>query len=176
MSALFVPYVAAAVLLVVAGMPKALDPEPTRRVAVAAGLPSGRLLIRLFGAGEVAVGVLALLGGRLPALLVAAAYVGFAVVVTRGLVRGDMESCGCFSGDDSPPSALHVALDLALAAAAAWVALAPAGARSWSTLAEQGVLPALAVAALGATVAGLVYLVLARLPRPVEAGSREVAA
>lgn len=163
-SALFVPYAAAAVLLVVAGVPKLLDPGPTRRVAEQAGLPSSAAVVRLLGLAEALVGLAALLvGGVLPALAVAVAYVGFALVVTRGLVRGDMESCGCFNGDDSPPSVLHVALDLGLAGSALAVALGPTGA--WPELALDGPGTALVTAVLSLTVAGLVYLVMARLPR-----------
>ena len=163
-SALFVPYAAAAVLLLVAGVPKLLDPGPTSRVAQQAGLPSSPAVVRLLGLGEVVVGAAALLvGGTVAALAVALAYLGFAAVVTRGLVRGDMDSCGCFNGDDSPPSVLHVALDLGLAASAVAVALAPA--QSWPEALLETPAAALVTALLGLTVAGLTYLVMARLPR-----------
>ena len=164
MSALFVPYAAAAVLLLVAGVPKLLEPGPTSRVAEQAGLPSSAATVRLLGLAEVLVGAAALLvGGALPAVAVALAYLGFAGVVTRGLVRGDMDSCGCFNGDDSPPSALHVALDLGLAGSAVAVALAPSVA--WPELAVDDPAGTLVAALLTLTVAGLVYLVMARLPR-----------
>ena len=176
MSALYVPYVAAAVLLLVAGLPKVVDPEPTRRAARDAGLPSGAGTVRLLGAAEAALGAAALLvGGRVPALLVALTYLGFAAVVTRGLVRGDMESCGCFNGDDSPPSVLHVVIDAGLAASALAVALAAAVPRPWWAIAAEDLAGALAMAVVGLVVAGLVYLVLARLPRPLAAVAREAA-
>lgn len=166
MPALFVPYVAAAVLLLVAGIPKLLDPEPTRRAASSAGLPSGTALIRTFGLAEATLGAAALLiGGWVPALLVAVTYAAFAAVVARGLMRGDMESCGCFNGDDSPPSVLHVVVDAGLAAAALGVALSTAPYASWWALADADLGVALTSALLGLTVAALVYLVLARLPR-----------
>ncbi|WP_432476613.1 MauE/DoxX family redox-associated membrane protein [Nocardioides sp. GXQ0305] len=164
MSALFVPYAAAAVLLVVAGVPKLLDPAPTRRAAEQAGLPSSATVVRLLGLAETVVGVTALLvGGPVPATAVAVAYLGFAAVVTRGLLRGDLESCGCFNGTDAPPSPLHVALDLGLAASAVAVALGPT--TSWPALAADEPGTALVTALLALTVAGLVYLVMARLPR-----------
>ena len=163
-SALFVPYAAAAVLLLVAGVPKLLDPGPTSRVAEQAGLPSSTAVVRLLGLAEVVVGAAALLiGGTVAALAVALAYLGFAAVVTRGLVRGDMDSCGCFNGDDSPPSVLHVTLDLGLAASAVAVARAPA--QAWPAALVDDPATALVTALLGLTVAGLVYLVMARLPR-----------
>ncbi|HYH29309.1 MAG TPA: MauE/DoxX family redox-associated membrane protein [Pseudonocardia sp.] len=166
MPALFVPYVAAAVLLLVAGIPKAIDPEPTRRAASGAGLPSGTATIRAFGVAEAALGAAALLlDSWVPAALVALTYAGFAAVVARGLVRGDMESCGCFNGEDSPPSVLHVVVDAGLAAAALGVALSAAPYTSWWALATADLGVALTSALLGLTVAALVYLVLAKLPR-----------
>lgn len=174
MSALFVPYTAAAVLLLVAGVPKVLDPGPTRRAAEQAGLPSGVALVRLLGAAEATVGIAALLvGGRLPAVAVAVAYVGFGVVVTRGLVRGDMDSCGCFNGDDSPPSVLHVVLDLGLAGSAVAVAVGPAAA--WPSLVGDDPTGAPVIALLALTVAGLVYVAMARLPRIERPAVAEVA-
>ncbi len=164
------PYAAAAVLLLVAGVPKVLDPEPTRRAAEQAGLPSSVAIVRLLGVAEVVVGGVALLvGGPLPALAVAAFYVGFAGVVTRALVRGDVASCGCFNGDDSPPSVLHVAIDLGLALSALAVALAPEP--SWRTLALADGSEALVTGLLALTVAGLAYLVMARLPRVTAPGA-----
>jgi hypothetical protein len=169
-SALFVPYAAAAVLLVVAGVPKVLDPAPTRRAAAQAGLPSSVAVVRLLGLAEALVGGFALLTqGTLPALAVAAFYVGFAGVVTRALVRGDVASCGCFSGDDSPPSVLHVVIDLGLAGSALAVALAPSP--SWPALALADLSAALVTGLLTLTVAGLAYLVMARLPRVADPGA-----
>jgi hypothetical protein len=163
-STLFVPYAAAAVLLLVAGVPKVLDPGPTQRAAEQAGLPSSAAVVRLLGVVEVAVGAAALLlGGPLAAVAVAVAYLGFAAVVARGLVRGDMDSCGCFNGEDSPPSLLHVVLDLGLAAAAVAVALGPS--TSWPRLAAVEPGTTLVTALLVLTVAALVYVVMARLPR-----------
>ena len=158
------PYAAAAVLLLVAGVPKVLDPGPTSRAAEQAGLPSSAAVVRLLGAAEAVVGTVALLvGGPLPAAAVAVLYLCFAGVVTRALVRGDVDSCGCFNGDDSPPSVLHVVLDLGLAASAVAVALGPA--ESWVRLAVVEPGTTLVIAVLVAAVAALVYVVMARLPR-----------
>jgi hypothetical protein len=74
-----------------------------------------------------------------------------------------MDSCGCFNGDDSPPSVLHVALDLGLAASAVAVAVAPASA--YPELARDAAGATFVMALLSLTVAGLVYLVMTRLPR-----------
>jgi len=171
-SALFVPYAAAALLLLVAGVPKLVDPEPTGRAAAQAGLPSSAAAVRLLGLAETLVGVAALLlGGPVPAVAVAVAYLGFAAVVARGLVRGDMESCGCFNGEDAPPSPLHVLLDLGLAGSAVAVALGPAVA--WPTLVVDDPAVAVVAAVLALAVAGLTYLVMARLPRVSAPVARE---
>lgn len=164
------PYAAAAVLLLVAGVPKVLDPGPTRRAAEQAGLPSSVAIVVVLGVAEaVAGGAAVLVGGPLPALAVAAFYLGFAGIVTRALVRGDVDSCGCFSGDDSPPSVLHVAIDLGLALSALAVAFAPSP--SWPALAVTDGSEALVAGLLSLTVAGLAYLVMARLPRVAAPGA-----
>lgn len=163
MSVLFVPYAAAAVLLLVAGVPKIIDPGPTSRAADQAGLPSAPVLVRLLGAAEALVGAAALLvGGPLPALAVAAFYLGFAVIVARALLLGDVASCGCFNGDDSPPSAIHVVLDAGLALSAVAVALGPT--LSWPGLLAADAPPTLVLGLLSLAVAGLAYLAMARLP------------
>ena len=51
------PFLAAAGLLVVAGVPKVLDPLPLVRALRTAELPVHRQLVRAFAAGEVLVGV-----------------------------------------------------------------------------------------------------------------------
>ena len=79
------PFLAAAGLLVVAGVPKLLDPLPLVRALRAAGMPAGRHLVRAFAAAEVAVGGWALVApGRLAAALVAAAYLVFTRVRRAG--------------------------------------------------------------------------------------------
>jgi hypothetical protein len=172
MSVLVAPFLAGALLLVVAGVGKALDPGPTARAAGSAGLPFQATLpmVRLLGAGEVVVGGLALLvGGVVPAVLVSLSYAAFAVFVARGLMRGDLESCGCFSGDDAPPSVLHVVVNLFLALAALHVAVVSAP--GVVELVTAGRSTAAAVGAVALLDAGAVYLVLTRMPRPLQAAA-----
>ena len=77
------PFLAAAGLLVLAGVPKVVDPLPLVRALRTAGLPVHRQLVRGFAAGEVLVGVWALVApGRYAAGLVAAAYL---LIEQRGL-------------------------------------------------------------------------------------------
>ncbi len=103
-----------------------------------------------------------LAGGRLAALAVALCYAGFAVVTAVGRARG-ASSCGCFVGDDAPPSLLHVGVDTVLALAAAVVATGGATGLV-GVVGDQGAGTALALLAQAVVDAGLVYLLLARYP------------
>jgi hypothetical protein len=61
---------------------------------------------------------------EIAALAVAALFLAFTVFVVSALARGlPIESCGCFGRTDTRPSASHVAVDAALAAAALLVAV-----------------------------------------------------
>lgn len=118
---------AAALVLGVAGVAKVVSPDGTRVALRTAGLPSGRWLARLLGAVEVVFAVVALVvAGQTGALLVALAYLGFAgfsaLLLTRS--RGQA-SCGCFGGTDSPVTAIHVVLNVIIAAAVAATIASP---------------------------------------------------
>ena len=170
MSALTVPYVAAAVLLVLAGWSKVVSPQSTVVAARDAGLPASPSWVRLLAGAEVVIGVAALvIDGAVPASLVALSYLGFALFLTRGLVRGDLNSCGCFAGDEARPTWLHVALDALLALAAVFVAAAGRPASLWHVLAGQD---AWSVALLAAATALLAYTILSGLPTPGEGPER----
>ncbi len=127
-------YLVAAGLLCVAGAAKAVRPDDTAR-ALAALLPGSPSLVRtrrLVRAGalvEAALGAIALAFPRpLTAALVALSYGCFAVVVAVVRRRGGpLATCGCFGRPDTPATALHLIIDLALALAAVAVAIeAPA--------------------------------------------------
>ena len=168
------PFLAAAGLLVVAGLPKLSDPLPLVRALRQAGMPAGRLLVRAVALGEVAVGVWALVApSRLSAALVAAAYLLFTAFVARVLGHGGiLGSCGCFGKPDTPATRTHVALTAAAALAAAAVAVAPPAA-AWS--APVGDLPTTAaVAALATLIAFLAWQVMAVLPTTMPAAIRSV--
>ena len=73
---------------------------------------------RLIGSAEIAVGAAGLSGpGPVAAIAVGGAYLLFAAVVVALMRRGET-SCGCFGQIESPPSGLHVAIDLGASAAA----------------------------------------------------------
>ena len=159
MDLLAAPYVAAALLLVVAGVAKAMEPLPLARALRVSGIPvSGRLLTPLVRVGAV---LEALVGGAavvapslVSAALLAASYAAFTAFVVRALRSGSpLATCGCFGAADTPPTAVHALTTAGLAAVAAVVATSPA---------ELALTPALLV--LIAVLAYLVYLVLAVLP------------
>ena len=109
MDALAGPYLASALLLVVAGAAKVRDPLPLVRALRSARLPAPVSGVRLLAAAEAVLGTTALLlGGRLTAALVAASYAaftGFVLLVRRR--GGVLASCGCFGRADTPPTTGH---------------------------------------------------------------------
>jgi len=164
------PYLAACLLLVVAGVAKAVRPGDTARaVAETVPLPLA-VLAPLVRAGAVAEGCVGAAGLVHPspwtAGLVALSYAAFAAFVTVVLVRGGpLASCGCFGTPDTPATRLHVVVDLVLAGSA--LAVAAAAPSHWlpTVLADQpwhGV-PLVAVSVLGAWLAVLVLGRLAEL-------------
>jgi hypothetical protein len=159
------PFAIAAVLLLVGGALKAVQPGDTARALSALRLPSSPLLVRSGAIIEAAVGASALaLGDRLSALLVAVSYVAFAAFVLAALVRGTpISSCGCFGRADTPPKAIHVTVNAAAAAVAVGVAL-DSGSRLPDGLSDH---PTLAILFVVLVTAGafLVFVALTTLPR-----------
>lgn len=152
----------AAGLLLLAGGAKIRRPAAPGRALVLAGLPGGVVAVRLLGAGEVLVAVLALAVGGWAWAPVAVAYGAFAVFVARERAR-PASSCGCFGEEGVPLTRLHLVVDAVLAVAAAvaawWQApgVPDAGEGAWLAV------PLVAVA----TVA--VRLLLVDLPRLLDA-------
>jgi methylamine utilization protein MauE len=170
------PYLAAAALLVVAGVPKVVDPMPLVRALRSAGLPAGRAPVRAFALAEVVVGAAALAApGRGLAVLVAAAYLVFTAFVALALARGGvLASCGCFGKADTPPTRSHLAVTTALAGAAAALAVSPPGGPVWTadTLTRPATSVLLGFAAL---LAVLSHAVMAVLPLATPAAARSAA-
>lgn len=138
MEALAGPVVVVAALLTLAGSLKLLRPAPTAGALRAMRLPSSLGLVRVLGLGEVVVGVAAGVTFARPLLvLLAAAYLAFAAFVIAALgANTPLQSCGCFGQTDTPPSAVHVALNLAAAGTAFAAALSGTPALD-ITLADQ---------------------------------------
>ena len=149
---------AAALLLAGAGLVKVARPANT---AKAMRVPSA--VVRLGAAVEAAVGLAGLfVGGWWPAVLVGASYVAFAVFVLSALVSGrPLATCGCFGEPDTPPTLVHVIINLALAG----VALAAAATGTTHPVTSLGAASWIGVVA----VAYLAFLALSALPRLVEA-------
>ena len=171
---LVVPFAAAAVLLVVAGAPKVLDPGDLHRAVRSVGMPVGREAVRAFAVAEVVVGLAALaVPGPLTALLLAALYAGFTGFVVTALRRGGVvSSCGCFGKADTPPTLAHAVLTGAAAlvglAVAAVVPSAP-----WAGVTTAGAAGAVALVALVGFLAWQVMAVLPSVdPRAVRSTGR----
>jgi hypothetical protein len=190
-------YLVAAGLLVVAGVAKALRPDDTARALAglaagpdvvarrdAAGHPVSLSLVRrLVRAGALAEAALGLVALALPrpvtAALVAGSYCVFAVVIALARRRGGpLATCGCFGRPDTPPTAVHLLMNLVLAVAALAVAVsAPGGGTLPAALAHQpwAGLPLLFVSAVGLWLTALALSALAavegasRLVRPATA-------
>ena len=155
------PFLAAGVLLVMAGVPKLVDPMPLVRAVRQAGLPAGRTSIRLVALAETAVGLWAVIApGRASAALTALAYLVFTVFVARALATGGvLGSCGCFGKPDTPPTRTHLAVTGAIVAVAGAVAVEPP-ASPWSSIGGA----TLTTVALAGVIAFLAWMVLAVLP------------
>ena len=113
-------------LLVVAGIPKILQPHPTGEALASLGLPSSPALVRTLGIFEVTVGLGAVVfGGSLLAGLVAVTYAGFAGFIAVALASPESASCGCFGEADTPPSRWHLVVNISASlvalTAAVWV-------------------------------------------------------
>ena len=158
MEAATAPYLAAALLLVAAGLAKTVEPLSLVRALRGAGLqvraPLLARWVRAFAAGEAVLGaVAAVRPGPLVATAVAVSYAGFTAFVLRALRSGSpLASCGCFGKTDTPPTPVHAAVTAVLAVAAVLVAVGPAAPLDVPLAAVSGVL------------AYLTYVLLAVLP------------
>ncbi len=158
------PFFVASALLALAGGAKLARPEPTVGALRSIGLPANRMAAQAFGLVEVLIGSLALiLGGALVASFVAVAYLAFAGFIALALrMGGAVASCGCFGSEDSPPTIVHLVLNVIAAAAAVGAALGGVGG-----IAEiMGDQPALGLPFLGFVALGtwFAYLALSLLP------------
>jgi hypothetical protein len=166
MSAWSGPFLVACVLLAGAGVAKATDPITTVGALRGVGLRVPGTAVRVAGGVEalVAVGA-AVTGAPVLALVVGISYLGFAAFVVVALVRRvPIGSCGCFGKVDTPPSALHVVIDLGAAAACVGVAVTGHGGLvdGLGGLPLAG-LPFLVLVALGAYAAFAAMTVVPRL-------------
>lgn len=169
MEALAGPFAIAAALLAVAGAAKVIDPSMTSGALRRAGLAVPDGAVRAGALAELLLGATALvIKSSAAAAAVAISYFAFAAFVTWSL-RTDrpVGTCGCFGKADTPPSAVHIGMNLGLAIVAAAVA-ATGAVDLLSVVAEQplGGVPFLMWVGLGTW---LVYLALSALPRTLAA-------
>jgi hypothetical protein len=168
--ALTVPSAVAALLLVLAGAGKVVDPTMTVGALRALRLPASRFAVRIGSAAELALGGLAFaVGGAGLWWAVAASYLAFGAFVFVALRRGTMiGSCGCFGREETPSHAIHVVLDLLLVAVAA-VTAAVSPAAPLDAITEQ---PGIAVLAITAVALFLLHAAFVELPRTLVPSTR----
>ena len=117
------PLAVAALVLVVAGIAKLRAPAPAAGALSELGLQTAAPATRALAAGEIALGVWALVAPTsIAALALACCYASFSV--TAWLLAGRRAACGCFGEADFPASRaqalLSAVLAVACAAAAVW--------------------------------------------------------
>ena len=126
MTLLLAPFAVATAVLLVGGAFKVREPAPAGEMLAAVGVPRADAVARLSGPVEIALaGAAFLVGGRVLAGAVAAAFALFAVLVLVAMrAAGPVASCGCFGRLSGRPSGVHVAVNTGLAVVAAAAALA----------------------------------------------------
>ena len=104
-----------ALLLVISGTPKLINPSATRQALASLGLPSSPPAVRAIAVWEILVGAAVIIvGGWVAALLLTLTYAAFAAfIVAARLSPSRVSSCGCFGQEDSPPTTVHLVADLA---------------------------------------------------------------
>ncbi len=133
-AAVLPPFVAACLLLAVAGGFKLRTPKAARGALEQLGLPAPApaLAVRALGVCEVALGVLAIWRpGALTAGLVAGAYGVFCLTTLRLLTVEGGADCGCFGAESTTASRAHAATCAAACAVAVLAALFPPPGVSW---------------------------------------------
>jgi hypothetical protein len=159
------PFLVAVLLLTAAGALKAYDPTNTVGALRKAGLSVASGLVRAGGVAEVLIGVVAIVtGAPVAAALVALSYALFTAFVIFALVRHlPIGSCGCFGKVDTPPSVVHVVLNVGAIVAATAVAVRGGGGVG-DVLADQELL-GLPFLLFVATATYLAFLALTLLPQ-----------
>lgn len=156
-------------LLGASGVLKWFDPEPTTGAMSAARLPSSNAVSRILALVEVTVSIAALLAGGIPVLVAAGLYTAFTVFTLVALVTDlPLQTCGCFGREDTPPTVIHVSINVAATAALLFVFFTGAGPIDWAMPAFELILY------LGFTVLGVyaIYLMMTRLPQVLELDPR----
>jgi hypothetical protein len=172
-AALAGPFLVTTALLGGAGALKVVRPAPTAGALRQIGLPVPTAAVRIAAAAELGIATAAMVDGSRPfAALVAVSYLAFAAFVVVALRRDvPLSSCGCFGVEDTPPTPVHLAVNLAAAATAATVALgvAEGGGLAAITTMDASLLLRGAFVLSTAAATWLAYVVLTDLPRLMKA-------
>ncbi len=155
---------AAAFVLVAAGLPKFARPATTVGALRSVGLPASSAVVRMLSAAEVVVGsVAAVAGGRVASALVAASYAAFTIFLVLALRRdGAVSSCGCVGRADTPPTWSHLIVTVVLGGLGGVAVVMPSG--GLVDVFRAGADGPLTVVFAGLA-AWFVWLVVADLPR-----------
>lgn len=122
---------AAALLLLGAGVAKIVSPGPARLMlrSIWSRSPTPELPVRVAGAAEIIIGLAVVLtGDRVSAIALASCYLAFDAVTVRLIRRRQHTRCGCFGRADSPVGIAHLVLNTACVGVAAAAAVRPPGA------------------------------------------------
>lgn len=165
------PYVVGCALLAAAGIGKVFRPQATARALTemagwTRSLRRVSVAVRAGALVEATLGVYGIVAPtRLPAVLVVISYSSFAGFVLYARHSGArLSSCGCFSALDTPPTVLHVILDIGFAISAATLAIRGPSSTISSFLIHQPLhgVPFVVTCGIGAW---LSYLAIVALPR-----------
>lgn len=129
-SALTGPFLAAALVLCIAGLAKLRSPTAAAGALTAIGLPGRAMLVRAFATGELALGAACALSPSAAtattATCVYAAFAGISLVLAR-----HRKACGCFGEHDAPATVAQSVLSGLLALLAVTAALFPPHGLGW---------------------------------------------
>lgn len=158
-------------VLIISGGTKLVDPGPTAGAMTTARLPASRGLVYAMAMWEIVAGAVAVvIGGRLGGSVILSTYAGFAMFIAYALHNDlPIQSCGCFGRADTPPSMMHLWVNVSAALAGAWLILR-GGAGLASILQDQPLLgiPYVGFLAIGAYA---IVLALTELPTLMHTGT-----
>ncbi|MPZ72112.1 MAG: hypothetical protein GEU74_02585 [Nitriliruptorales bacterium] len=164
-----------AALLLVAGTVKVARPATTEAALQGTRLPSDTRVVRALGLAELVLATTVLLvGGRIPAAVLAVAYTAFAGFTAHQSRRG--AGCGCFGDASVPATKLHVAVDAAGAGCAGIAAVVGAPALPDAVAGASERVLVVGCVALGALLLRLMLTVVPELAAAVALHRAEDAA
>jgi hypothetical protein len=174
MTVLAGPFAIATVVLAVGGALKAMAPADTAHALRLLRLPSAPFLVRAGGVFELVVALGALLtGASALAIVVALSYAVFVVVVMLALAAGTpISSCGCLGRVETPPSWVHVGIDVVAVGVAAAAAVAVDEEMALPDVLSRQPLLGLPFLLLVGVGVALVFLAFSALPKTMAAARR----